>query len=338
MKNLGKLSDKDIYKIAKRWGAEVLHARRKFAGLLPEIYRRELRERTAGRSWFQKRGFSCVYEFAAKLGGISREQVDEYIRIEKKCEDKLLLKEALVSGEVSINKLSRIMSIATIENQRDLLGKVQKLSKAALDVYVKDLKSEKMEGLHKPKNEQIGLYGQTENRDLAHVQAILKAGHSSLKLRVARPAFGCGAVAVKDYQQANLKLDEDILRQLLEMQNKGIDVNGFLRGVLKERVEKIEVEKEELSKMESQKAHDRVIIGYPASRHVSVKIKRILTREFGTKCSEPNCDKPASQLHHEKLFAKWGSHDPRYLKPLCRGHHELRHCLEKLEVREETGG
>lgn len=104
--NIEKLSDRDIYKIAKRWGAEALRARRKFAGLLPEIYRRELRERVAGRSWFQKRGFSCVYEFAAKLSGMSREQVDQCIRIDKKCEDKPILKEALVSGEVSINKLS----------------------------------------------------------------------------------------------------------------------------------------------------------------------------------------------------------------------------------------
>ena len=230
MNKFEKLSDKEIYQIAKRWGAEALQARRKFAGLLPEIYRRELRERLAGRSWFKKRGLTCVYEFAAKLSGMSRDQVDEYIRIEKKCEDKPILKEALVSGEVSINKLSRIMSIATFENQREMLEKVQTLSKAALDVYVKDLKNENFEGLQKPKIEQIGLSVQTKNIDLTHEQANLKTD-----------------------QQSMLKLDDDIVKQLLELQKKGINVNQFLRSALKERTEKSTGKKKNCRRLSAKK-------------------------------------------------------------------------------------
>jgi hypothetical protein len=66
MNNLQKLSDKQLYSICKKWGAAVLEARRKFAGLLPEVYRREAASREKGGSWVQKRGFSCVYEFAAR--------------------------------------------------------------------------------------------------------------------------------------------------------------------------------------------------------------------------------------------------------------------------------
>jgi hypothetical protein len=127
MRNIKEVSDKNLYKIAKKWGAEALHARRKFAGLLPEIYCRELRERSAGRSWFQKRGFSGVYEFAAKLAGMSKDQVDLVLRLEKRFADKPVLKSALISGQISANKLARVVSIATIENQQHILNKAETL-------------------------------------------------------------------------------------------------------------------------------------------------------------------------------------------------------------------
>jgi hypothetical protein len=42
MNNLKNLSDKELYLICKKWGSAALEARRKFAGLLPEVYAREL--------------------------------------------------------------------------------------------------------------------------------------------------------------------------------------------------------------------------------------------------------------------------------------------------------
>jgi len=79
MKNYSSMSDKELYALAKRFGEEALAARRKFAGLLPEVARRRL---------YEKKGYSCLYEFAAKLAGMSREQVDTIIRLERKFEDK----------------------------------------------------------------------------------------------------------------------------------------------------------------------------------------------------------------------------------------------------------
>jgi len=105
--NFEKLSDKELYAICKKCGAAALEARRKFAGLLPEVYTRELKEREKGRSWLKKRGFFSVYEFAAKLAGMSRDQVDLVLRLEKRFADKPILRDALVSGDVSANKLAR---------------------------------------------------------------------------------------------------------------------------------------------------------------------------------------------------------------------------------------
>lgn len=60
-----------------------------------------------------------------------------------------------------------------------------------------------------------------------------------------------------------------------------------------------------------------------------IKLMQILSDEmkekYGTKCSVPKCNHPATQFHHEKPFAKFKTHDPIHIKPLCRGHHELQH-------------
>jgi hypothetical protein len=292
MKNFSHLSDKDIYKIAKRFGTEALQARRKFAGILPEIYRRELREREAGRSWFKKRGFTCIYEFAAKLSGMSREQVNLVLRLEKKFNDKPFLKEALVNGDISANKLARVAALATEENQQELLKKAEILSSRALEVFVHDLQ--------KPK----------EAAKSMHVQ--------TLSIDIPDP-------------QAKLNLDEDVMEQLLEMQNRGIDINEFLRQALRQRKEKIDQEKEVLAQKESQKAEDRAMIGYPAPRYLSLKIKKVIKDEFGSRCAVKKCGRKAEHLHHKDGFAITKTHDPRRVVPLCRGHHELEHAGQEIE-------
>ena len=282
MNNLKNLTDKELYLICKKFGAAALEARRKFAGLLPEVYAREMSEREKGGSWLKKRGFLSVYEFAAKLAGLSRDQVDLVLHLEKRFEDKPVLQAALVSGEVSANKLARVVSIATAENQHDLLGKVETLSNRALEVFVKDFKNQN--GSVEPK---------IDNKSL-HVQT--------------------------------LELDEDIQNELIEMQKKGINVNQILRDFLHERKEKLEQEKSEIVEKQLHKRNDRAVIGMPANRYVPIEVRRIVIKEFGNKCSAPGCLKPAENLHHENSFAIDQCHDPRYLKPLCKGHHELAHA------------
>ena len=73
------MTDKELYKLCKKFGKRTLEARRKFAGLLPEVLKRHL---------YEKKGFSSIYEFAAKLAGMSHEQVNLVLRLERKFEDK----------------------------------------------------------------------------------------------------------------------------------------------------------------------------------------------------------------------------------------------------------
>lgn len=280
------LSDRKLYVICKKWGAEALAARRKFAGLLPEVHRREQIANEKGGFWLKKRGFTCLYEFAAKLAGMSRDQVDLVVRLEKRFEDKPILREALVNGTISANKLARIVSIATVENQAEILRKVEVFSKAALDVFVKDYGRENinLNGLLKPLASQPSLPGQT------------------------------------------FVLDEDVEKELLEMQKKGIDVNQALRQFLRERKEKVEKEKMVAAEKQIRERDDRAVIGMPAKRYVPAAVRKIIEEEYGTVCATYGCRKPAVNLHHEKIFAIDRCHDPRFLKPLCKGHHELAHA------------
>ncbi len=127
------LSDEQLFLLCKRFGSQALLARRKFIGLLPEIFRRKI---------YLQKHFSSIYEFAAKLGGVSKEQVDTVLRLDRKFEEMPVLKNALTEGEISISKISRIASIATKENQSELTEKAKILPKSALEVFVKDLKTE----------------------------------------------------------------------------------------------------------------------------------------------------------------------------------------------------
>ena len=127
------LTDAKLYELCKKYGASALLWRRKFIGLLPEVNRRRL---------YEKRGFSSIFEFAAKLCGLSAEQVRLALNLEKRFEDKPVLKKMLENGEASINKLTRVVSIATPENECELLAKVTVLPSRAVETLVHDFKYE----------------------------------------------------------------------------------------------------------------------------------------------------------------------------------------------------
>ena len=152
------MTNSQLYRLCKKYGRRVLEARKRFTGLLPEALKRRL---------YEKKGFPSIYVFAEKLAGLSREQVDTVLRLERKFEDKPALHRALVMGQISSNKLIRIASIATTQNQQELFEASQTLSKQAIDVFVKDYRHAKeraknadQNGLFEPPKASISLPGQ----------------------------------------------------------------------------------------------------------------------------------------------------------------------------------
>jgi hypothetical protein len=249
----GELTNAQLFALCQEYGANALSWRRKFMGLLPEVERRRL---------YEAHGFNSVFEFAARLGGISEEQVRTALNLSRSFSDKPALKALLESGEVSVHKLVRIQSVATVESADVWAEQAKILPKKTLETLARD---------------ERGLPG----------------------------------------QPVSLQLNESVKKRLEELQLKGLDVNALLTEFLDKREAAIEKEKTELADLES------------AGRYMPVAVRRVLTKEHGKKCSIPGCEKPSKEIHHARRFAISRSHDPHYLAPLCREHHQLAHLVDQ---------
>src|SRR3989338_27656 len=260
------MTDEKLYELAKLYGRNALVWRQKFMGLLPEVEKRKL---------YERKNFGSIFEFAYKLAGLSEQQVRTALNLEKRFEGLPVLRGLLVEGKVSINKLVRVASIATVENERELAEAVQLLPQKALETFVRDGRCENENGLGKP------LFG------------------------------------AKSLRAHELGLSEEVTGKLLELQEKGLNVNELLLEFLNKREEEIEEEKEAICEtLEEAK-----------SRPVPARTQKVLAKEHGTKCSIQTCKKPAEELHHTQTFALSKRHDPRYLAPLCREHHIIAHPI-----------
>lgn len=283
------LSDQKLYQLCITYGEQAKKWRYKFMGLLPEVNRRRL---------YEKKGFQSIFEFAKKLAGVSEEQVRRVLNLEKKFEETPALKNLLVSGEVSVNKLARVASIATKENEEILANQAEILSKSALETLVKDEKKSQTETAL-PQG-QIGLFE-------TKFEAKSVPGHNS---------------------EEQLQLSPKIKERLLELQRKGINLDQLLEEFLDQREEEIKQEKEELVEELRVKAATQTPRLAQIPRYIPVKIRNLIKKEHGNKCSIPTCQKPAETIHHTQRFALAGIHDPRYLAPLCKNHHQIAHSID----------
>jgi hypothetical protein len=304
MNNPQSLSDENLYTLCKTYGARALEWRRKFIGLLPEVFKRKL---------YEKKGFGSVFEFAKKLAGLSENQVRRVLNLEEKFENVPVLRNLLVNGEVSVNKLARVASIANSENQEFLAERVRILSQGAVETMVRDEKfAEKMS------SEMSDLFG--------------NEGHRKNQNGLFEPETGGESVRAHTFT-GRLNLSFEVQKKLLELQEKGLDLDQLLLEFLKKREEGIAQKKEKISEKvlqkEEKRSREAVVMSKLQSRPcVPQSVRKILHEEHGTKCSIRNCQKSATTIHHTQRFSLSGSHDPHYLAPLCKGHHELAHAID----------
>lgn len=197
-------SDEKLFLLCKQYGELALRYRNKFAGLLPEVYRRRL---------YKKKGFGSIFEFAAKLAGMSEEYVRRVLNLEKRFKEIPVLREILVSGEVSVSKMAKIASIATPENQEFLASQIKLLPRSALETLARDERHYK----NVPGNTNLSQNSQNANR-------------------------GVNGGGVEE-----LKLNSEVTQKLLKLQQKGIDINELILEFLKKREIEIAQEKEKLA-------------------------------------------------------------------------------------------
>ncbi len=319
------MTDPELYALCKKWGAEALEARRRFVGLLPEVNVRRL---------YERRGYSSIYHFTAVLGGVSEHLVNDVLRLEKRFEEMPRLHEALVKGEIGLSKLARIASVVEVRNEVEICEKIKTLSRRAVDVLVKEIKVEsesavKHDGLFERGNEAKSLAGQ--NHDFELLNALSPEVKMKLKELIDKEIdvneMTLGALAVRE---------TEIARQKMEIVEAQIRQAKNVKRLVKSGAE-LAKSTERLVKNEGDVGRDVAVVGdlggasvvsskSPAqSRHIPVKIRKVLKLEFGSKCADSGCQNRSEHIHHERPFAYYGEHDSRVMKPLCRGHHELEH-------------
>ena len=253
------------------------------------------------RRLFEKKGFLSIFEFAKKLAGMSEPQVRLAVNLEKRFEKTPILKSLLVDGKVSVNKLARVASIAKPENEMFLAGQVQVLSKSAVETLVRDEK-----------------YLENENQN----------------------GLQESFFEDRDMPGQMLNLSNEVQRKLLELQQKGIDINELILKFLQKRELEIEEKKKEIANeieiknhagtheeqtlKTTQKSTSKITV----TRYIPSKIKKIIHQEYGTKCSIPRCTKPAKILHHTQRFSLSKTHDPHFIAPLCHEHHLIAHSID----------
>lgn len=270
------ISDGELWSRAVQYGEAARKWRQKFLGLLPEIDRREL---------WRVHGFESVFVFAFKVGGVSKEQVERVLTTEEHLRDKPVLHELLVRGEVSVNKLVRVVSVATPENEEALAEQVQLLTKSSVETLVRDMK-------HYGKTTE----SQNESTNISN-QFSFVPGHSS--------------------SEVSLGLGQEVIFKLQELKQKGIDINEEFLLFLRKREQGIMQAKENIS--DNTKS---------PSRYIPQNIKNLLKKEYGTKCAISHCSKPSNEIHHTARYSMIRNHNPNFLAPLCRQHHEIAHSVD----------
>jgi len=123
--------ERKIHQQFSEYGRNAREWTRKCVLLLPEIERRQI---------WRKKGCGSIFEYAAKIAGMSRSTVEEALRVLKRIEDKPLLMQLL--EEKGLQRVRPIAAIASVENQEFWAQKAKSMGKTALETYVKDFRLE----------------------------------------------------------------------------------------------------------------------------------------------------------------------------------------------------
>lgn len=247
------------------------------------------------RKLYERKGCDSIIEFACKIGGVSEGQVKNVICLERRLQETPLLHKLLVSGEISMHKMERIASIAEPNNEEFLTNQIQLLSRPALDILVKDIKRSREETL----------------------------ACQSLELPV-----------IQETAQVSVQFDPDVAEEIIKLKEKGININDELRKFLEQRKCEIEEERNNCAENEQARAQQRSAQHEKSSRYISVNTRNILKKKYGTVCSINGCRKPSRDIHHAqrysmiKIVSPGDIHNPNFLAPLCRQHHEIAHAID----------
>ena len=277
------MTDKELFELCQQYGRKARKWKNKFVSLLPEVYKRRL---------YRKRKFCSIYEFAAKLGGVSKNVVDDAIRLDEKFEKMPELK-ALIS-DIGVSKLKTVAGIAKKETSEFWANKVKTMTRSGLVTYIHDIK--KIPGESDSKNHSLPLFDQKNDLSENQNSKTQNENKSTFSMQLSEKAI------------FNMRL----LKQKIEKEEGEILCWDEVVQIVSKKIF-----------IEKPKPQKNPRPSNPKSRQASTKQKREALAETEGKCSIPGCNKPATELHHPKHWSIHKSHNE--LEPLCKDHHELEH-------------
>ncbi len=249
------MKNPELHGWCKSSGAQSLDGRKKFIAALPEVFRRHM---------YKEYGCGSIYEYAAKLCGVSHAMVDDVIRVDERLKNMPKLRGLI--GEVGLSKVRRVAGIATKNTENEWVEKVQKMTKPALELYIKE-----------------------------------SGPGPSIPTTPEKLIFE------KEFEHFQAKLDPKIILKLKIIKNK------MRKGATWNEVFA------KLVDIPTPRPQKNPKPSNPKKRHLATAKRR----ELEGQCSIDGCNRPATEIHHKKPWAKFRSHDD--LQSLCKDHHELAH-------------
>ena len=345
-------SPEALHKEFIRLGKDRRNLTYKLLALLPEIYKQEI---------FKKHGYTTIYEYAGRLGGLSDYVVDKTLRLQRHLEHKPFLTQAIET--VGVHKVDMIARLATPETDRAWADKVENMSKAGLQELSKEARSKGLadENSQFFEGNLFGrkLSGGNPSRDeQSHGEQFFgesSFGKSSFGEPGADPSF-CQAAE----QKLSIELDPEMQYMFLKIKSKvgkNLSNREVLRQILKavgNLNSKFESNKDFRTTISGGKSTPEVLPGDRArseqsersaislstpqvatpmprsatsppkvSRYIPIQQKRATLSQTNHHCAYPNCSHPPEIFHHVKRFALGKNHDS--IIPLCKIHHEFAH-------------
>lgn len=331
-------SAKQLYEKCRVAGMLALKSRREFIGLLPLVERRRA---------YLGRGLYSVYDFAAKLGGISRDIVTEVLRLDHQLENYSVIRRLLYSGEVGWTKIRLVAGWITMENQDEWVGKLRSMSRASLEIYLRDIDRQQKNTFSLFDNPSVPLTFEIPiaqlyiNEKTGEIKAENFPGEISEYNRetyVSQPVSKFEALTM-ERETFSFSLNRQLaakmrlFRQKLEKERREMItweevMAEFLKHVEDETVTHTNkpasnaVIKCEVEQIEVPSNVERL----PAHRYIPAAIRREVTARYNGLCAFQNCTQPAEIFHHTRRFSLVADHDPNFIKPLCKPHERIIHA------------
>lgn len=293
--------DKTIHDQFSAYGRNAKEWMNKCILLLPQVEKNQI---------WAKKGFSNIYEYARKLAGMSRNKVNESLRILGKTENLPAIRKMI--EQKGIFAVKPVVNIVTSETEEFWAKRVSEMNKNTLETFVRDYRKE-----HEYADGGFRLIG-------AGTIGRPGAGHPAEKgLNKPNNFQECsGIFSITDSKiNISIKVEPEVLAALKKIKGDN-DWNFIMKKMLKSYQKEIEAEQRQF---QAELMQEKPAAVKTNNHAVTATIKKYIIKRSKGICEHQNCKKPGVNIHHTEPFALRKVHDPDKLVHLCEEHHQIIH-------------